>query len=698
MPVSRGPSPGKGKGAGRGTSMRRFAVSVLFAALTCGAFVSAGGQGQQESGTLQVLKSFQTARGVKDSTARYQPQIDDAKGPSREYPENPAPPIILSTSPSTATAPHGTAGTSPRVQPEARFPGIGATGWVPPDPNIAVGPSHVVEVVNSDVAFFDKNTGQKTFQQGMDGASGWFGSVGATDFVFDPKCYYDKTSGRFFVLALELADPGISKLLIAVSDDSNPTGNWYKYRIEAMLTVGSNTYWMDYPSLGVNKDGVAVCGNMFAMSGSSGWGGVEFVVMKKAPMLTGQPTTVSVLRDPNAGSAQVAQMQDSVVDKIYGAAAISTNALRVYAITSITATPAISFSQVAVPTFFPRNRPSYSTNGRYLDNIDSRLYNCAWKGGRLVTTHHVQVSGSDDRSNCRWYSITTNNWPSTPQTPILEQSGDVYGAAGQDYHFPSINVNAYGDIGMTFCRSSNAITADVMVVARRSTDALGTMGAPTLMRPSSDPNYGYAGTNRWGDFYSTQIDPTDDRIMWGVGMTSEAGGNWGTHIVKWQVGSFENSATPFDALTATMYDGTSSNGTVASVWAVDFNLFTVVSRFIQSMGHVAGVQTTYQIDQPASTVNGLGVKVTAKASVPTTGMIWLWNWNTSKYEHVKSFKMATNTYTTQTISATGDLTRFVNASKQVKGVFRANNTVRNAKPFVLTVELQQLLITYAPGG
>lgn len=36
------------------------------------------------------------------------------------------------------------------------FPAITATGWVPPDPTLAVGPNHVVVTVNSKVAFYTK--------------------------------------------------------------------------------------------------------------------------------------------------------------------------------------------------------------------------------------------------------------------------------------------------------------------------------------------------------------------------------------------------------------------------------------------------------------------------------------------------------------------------------------------------------------
>src|SRR5262249_36275124 len=49
------------------------------------------------------------------------------------------------------------------IQPKASFGGIGANGYIPPDPNIAVGKNnpqgigYIVQMVNSELAIFDKS-------------------------------------------------------------------------------------------------------------------------------------------------------------------------------------------------------------------------------------------------------------------------------------------------------------------------------------------------------------------------------------------------------------------------------------------------------------------------------------------------------------------------------------------------------------
>jgi hypothetical protein len=104
------------------------------------------------------------------------------------------------------------------------FSGIDRSGWVPPDPTLAVGPNHVVVTVNQSVAFYSRS-GSLQFQQilGSQGSPGFFEPTGAGNFTFDPKCFYDHYAGRFVILALEVYTNS-AYITIAVSDDEPRTG------------------------------------------------------------------------------------------------------------------------------------------------------------------------------------------------------------------------------------------------------------------------------------------------------------------------------------------------------------------------------------------------------------------------------------------------------------------------------------------
>lgn len=647
-----------------------------------------------------VIKPWRVQRNIKpviESTLDVYPQIQTTfQFREREAAENLPPPIPLGIG-GDNSLPIGGIGEFTRGSIDRMFPGMGATGWVPPDPNAGIGPNNIVQVVNCSVAFFNKATGQKTFQQVINGSGGFFGSVGATDFVYDTKAFFDPVSQRFFILALELKDDAnnkIAKLCIGVSDNSDPAGTWYKYRIEARLDVGTNKYWIDYPSYGGNKDALAVSGNMFAMSGSSGWGGIQFIVMKKAPMLSGQATTAYSLRDPNGASGQVSQSIDPSVDVIYGASVNTTNSLKIYAMQNLTGTPTISTATTTIPSFTPLARDAISTNGRTFWTVDSRLFNLVYRNGRLYTTHHVSYSGTDSRNTPRWYEINTNGWPNG-SPPTLRQSGVIATGVGEDNFFPAINANKQGDISLVFTRSSTSITADMMMTSRRSSDPFGQMGIPVKLVGSSNPNYGGSGSNRWGDFFSVQIDPDDDAKFWGISMVGDSVGNWQTHMLSWDVSPPVYSK--YDATSVSPFAGQYLNGTLADILLSD-NLYYSIKSTASPIGYAAGIETRFTLDKPADKLRLLQLEVESQAVSGSTGMAWLWNWNTSDWEFIKAFPV-TASDTTLDFVASGDLTRFVSPGGEVRAVFRVhtpNRPTGGISAWTLKTDLCQLQADWKP--
>jgi hypothetical protein len=644
----------------------------------------------QTSQEIKVDRVERDIKAVKESTTRYRPQIFELfHQVEREAAENLPPPIEIRPSWEGNTLPVGTVGEFSRGTVTSLFPGIGATGWNPPDPHIAVGPNHVVEIVNMSVAFFDKNTGVKTFQQLINTSGGFFGSVGASDFVFDPKAFFDPVTQRFFILGLDRrTSPRESKLCIGVSDDANPDGIWYKYRVEAKIIVGTTEYWMDYPSYACNKDALVVCGNMFGFSG--GFAGVQFVVLPKAPLLTGAAATAFSIRDASGSSAQVGQTNDPNVDVIYGARVSTSTSFVIYALRNLTGTPTVTTTSTAVPSFTPLQRDAWSTNGRTFWTVDSRLFNVIYRNGRLYTTHHTSFSSSDQRNTVRWYEIATNGWPNGG-TPALLQAGMVPGGVGEDTFFPAINVNKLGDISLLYGRSSTAITGDMMYTARKASDPPGTMGVPVVLHSSLNPNYGGNGQNRWGDYFSVQIDP-NDWGFWGVGMVGNETGVWQTHIRSWMV-SLPNG--PYDAMTVAPLYGTYVSGGVSDIRSSDDLYYVTNSAFVTGIGTAAAIEAVYQLDLPASQLATLKVKAEANSPVGASAQVLLKNWNTGLYEEVGTFVLGTTDNLT-TLTAGGDLTRFASPSGEIRAVLRGFATSRASRSYLFNVDLLQLDVTWNP--
>lgn len=451
------------------------------------------------------------------NTDRFLPRIDTTFVSHLIEPENPmglppqGPPNNLVAGESTKV---------PKGKVGASFPAIDATGWTPPDCTLAVGPSHVVATVNSSLAFFTK-TGTKQLQQTF---NTFFTGMPQTTFIFDPKCFYDRIRQRFVVVVLEKSGTNNSKLLFAVSDDSDPNGTWYRYRFDCRLTLNGNEYWLDYPGFGYNKDVYVVSGNMFPFS-NGGFGGVQFQVIPSALATTGAAITPTVLQDENSGNVQLAEMIDPTSDKIYGVTAWNSARLAIYALRDLTTAPAWDRTLLTIPSFSYPSRDANSTNGRTLDSMDGRIYNASWRNGKLVCAHNT-ISGN---LAVRWYEVNTGTWP-TSGSPTLSQSGNITGA--EDFHMPGISQNAWGDIGIMYSRSSTNITADLVYSARSAGDAAGTISAPTLLESSVGNEY---TQSRWGDYFKVDVDPVDDSTFWGIGMTIDGSNNWRTSIYSFSL-------------------------------------------------------------------------------------------------------------------------------------------------------------------
>ncbi len=524
-----------------------------------------------------------------------------------------------------------------------RFPGISQSGLTPGDPDISVGFNHIVEVINSQIAFYTK-TGTLQLQQS---AQTFFAGMGAFNFQFDPKVSYDRFHDRFVLVFLErdTSTGPVSKILVAVSDDGNPNGTWHRYRIEARMNIGGNEYWMDYPGLGYNKDAYVVNGNMFPFSGGS-FGGVQFIVMPSAPMLSGGAVTVTSLLHSSGASAQAADTNDPGQADVIAVSRSGNTAVRVYAIQNLTSTPTFTSTLVTVPTNSGPAGDAESTSGRFLDTIDGRVFNAVVRNGRLLTGHTIEGTTF---VGCRWYELDLGAWPTSGGVTVV-QAGNIQSPTF-NYFFPAINKNKTGKVSVLFTRSSTTVTADFMVASRRPGDPSGTVGAPTVMKSSVGNNY---TQNRWGDYFAMDVDPTDDVTFWGVHMLIAANNSWWTEILSWTVPGVTAHAPSSYAWVR----GVPQSGNLASLAADDNNYL------IAKMGEVPNAseppaQLEVEAFAPSSVVYGIDLSLVAK--VNTAGlvqMVEVWNFPLNRWDVVGQ-QGATTSETVQTLSVSGNVLNYV---------------------------------------
>jgi hypothetical protein len=383
------------------------------------------------------------------------------------------------------------------------FTAILSTGWTPPDPHLSVGPDHIVVMTNGAIAFFDK-TGDLQFQDQIEGGAGFWGTLGATNFVFDPETLFDPLSNRYFAMASEQAPGGQSFILIAVSDDDDPNGTWHKYRFNTTSLAGP-TY--DSPNIGVDADAVYISGDVTSLPGNV----YPVFIFDKAAMLAGDPTspvnslTVTTSTE-SAGIPPVSFDDPPALYMVEHKESGNNTLVRLIALEDGLGTPVVSSLDITVPSYTPPEDPPQMGTATRPETFDARFWSVAYRNGSLWATHHV----GSTRVLARWYEFAMNGWPASGRNPVLVQSGTIDPGPTIRTFFSAITVDDFGNAAMVFARSSPSEFISMATAYRAASDPPGTFQAPIIHQTS---NAAYT-INRWGDYSGINVDPIDGQTMW----------------------------------------------------------------------------------------------------------------------------------------------------------------------------------------
>ncbi|MFH1747257.1 MAG: hypothetical protein ABIG44_09475 [Planctomycetota bacterium] len=401
------------------------------------------------------------------------------------------------------------------------FTAIINSGWNPPDPHLAVGPNQIVAITNGAIAFFDKD-GTQTFLDEIEGSGGFWGSLGTSNFVFDPEALYDPLSERFFVMAAEAYAPGArSYVLLAVSDDNDPNGTWHKYRFETTEYAGDV---FDSPNIGVDAQAVYITGDALG-AGSS----YPVYIFDKASLLAGDPPAIqnSLTLYTTTLSAGIPPVSFDNPPALYmiehRESYLGNTAVRLIALRDPLGSPYFTTYNLTVPSYLPPEDPPQLGTSVRPETFDARFWSVAYRAGSLWATHHVHTT----RVRARWYQIAMNGWPESGNDPSLVQSGELDPGSPVRTFFNAIGVNARGDALISCARGATDEYFSMATAYRYHFDPLDTFRPLTIQQSSSGPYY----EDRWGDYSAVCADPVEDHVFWAHHEYAE-GNSWRTWIAR----------------------------------------------------------------------------------------------------------------------------------------------------------------------
>ena len=446
------------------------------------------------------------------------------------------------------------------------FGGASGSGFIPPDTMAAVGPNHIVELINGNFEIINKTTGASIQTMSLDAF--WTTRVGlpiVNTGRFDPRIIYDPATERWFALAIDNVidadndgtNEAANNYFIGRSDTDDPTGDWDGVTFNAD-SVGVLEFH-DYPTMGVDADGVYSCTQDF-----DGGGNESCYSIPKADLLLPVPTAANLTRfeATPAGLPAISGSWQPAVNRglSIGRAPLlgsTGGALRRTNIFGATAGGATLGADVAIagdpghagPP--PARQPDDNDAGDGLETIENVaprfVGNVIVVGGSIWAVHAVEGPAAGPNSALRWYEINEAA-NSITQTGVIED-------ANIDFHEPSIAVNNSGRVVIGYTCSGPNLAASVCASVGTTAGGVTTFVAPAIVFAGSGTYYRDFCTptpanpcserNRWGDYSATVVDPTDPGTFWifqeytaqdagnvDVGPGEAEGGLWGIRAIE----------------------------------------------------------------------------------------------------------------------------------------------------------------------
>ncbi len=403
------------------------------------------------------------------------------------------------------------------------FHGLPMGNSIPPDPHLAVGPNHVIVVVNTRFAIYDKQGNQLFSSQ----ADNWFSNVLPNAGAFDPIVLYDHFEGRWIMVWDNVDDVNNTGFwLVSVSDDDNPMGTWCNYAFPAHLNGNLQAFnWGDYEKAGFDDKALYITGRMFSLFGA-GFQYCKLRIIPKSELYNNSCGPVSYtdfwnFREPNNpgvvvdGPPIVATHIDvppnnkayMIVDAPYNTSTFVT----LWTIDDPVGSP--SLSAVNIPTTAALPPPNANQLGGGFPRIDSgrRTYrNVFYKDGDIWSATAIAGGTGNQYAYARYIRVDVATQSAEEDLAIGEDGGYAL--------YPAAVVDSSNNMVMVYSRSADDEYVGFYFTGRRASDPANTLAPETVLKPG-EGHYivTFGGTrNRWGDYMGAYFDPAQPTVVWGL--------------------------------------------------------------------------------------------------------------------------------------------------------------------------------------
>lgn len=406
----------------------------------------------------------------------------------------------------------------------------------PADTTGAVGTTQYVQWVNTSVAIFDKST-KNVVLGPVDGSILWRGFGGNCERFNDgdPIVLFDRMVNRWVLSQFAVSGTPFSQC-IAVSTTADATGTYNRYEFQYQD-------FNDYGKFGIWPDGYYASFNMF---GPNAFLGSKVCAFEREKMLAAADANMICFDLPGQGGLVPADL-DGVTAPPAGSpnyvVNIGSDRLNLWKFKVNWTNPAASTltGPVNVKTApfdeACRNAPASGTcivqpkTPQLLDSLGDRLmYRLAYRNfgthESLVATHSVAVGST--RAALRWYEVRGPGG-----TPQVHQQG-TYAPTTSSRWMGSVAMDKMGNLAAGYTVSGASVFPSIRIAGRLATHPLNKLSAEKTV-PEAAGKGAQKQADRWGDYSTMTVDPTDDCTFWYTAQYQKDGVNaWHTAVLRFK--------------------------------------------------------------------------------------------------------------------------------------------------------------------
>ena len=422
-----------------------------------------------------------------------------------------------------------------------------STGFFPSDIHGAASPTNLVVVTNVNIGIFNKTTCAVVSNVSLKTFFGSSFTIPAAETLFDPRVVYDRLHARCIVTAESRNSGNTDQFLYVAMSTSSACTSWRRIRFVLSRVSTSSLFckalasdFYDFPNLGYMGTRIVVTANHFPTAGGS-HGSV--LSINKSEMMSGAPVSGRCFRPVSTNTAPAIVSSSSVTQMfLLSTGSGSGSSLGVRRLNVGADTPNDTLSTLASIPIAAWTAPpdAKQPNLQELDTLDGRFQSATKQiGSNLFNVHAINSGGV---SRARYYKLTTSSvvFSNTFFTTNCNSNQHIFN--------PSLDINSTATGTLVFittsrtCPTGPAAGNASHLIFRGDNANLSGLTFSTVETSASQYatevtssgttscNAAAKGACRWGDYSSTQIDPSNTARAWGFNQlaTGTTSANWNT--------------------------------------------------------------------------------------------------------------------------------------------------------------------------